>query len=117
MSSPIVIDKIFSSETIAASGNATADFNLARSDGFEGFFSIHVQIVSGTGTFTIDFLESNDGTNFVDQGAGSDIVTGLTGAGHYMYSFDPMVCKTVRIRITETGTSNGGVFNVWLAAQ
>jgi hypothetical protein len=117
MSSPIIIDQIFKSTTIAASGNATRDFNLERSDGYEGFFSIHVQIVSGTGTFTIDFLESNDGTNFVDQGANSDIVTGLTGAGHYMYSFDPMVCKAIRIRITETGTSNNGVFNVWLAAQ
>ena len=117
MSSPIIIDQIFKSTSIGASANDTRDFNLERSDGYEGFFSLHVQIVSGTGTVTIDFLESNDGTNFVDQGAASDIITGLTGTGHTMYSFDPMVCKAIRIRITETAGVAGVVVNAWLAAQ
>lgn len=117
MSSPIIIEQIWSSKTVVKNTSETYDFNLARSDGYEGFFSLHVQIVSGTGVLTIDFLESNDGTNFVDQGANSDMVTGLTGAGHYMYSFDPMVCKKIRIRATETGTSADVVISAWLAAQ
>jgi hypothetical protein len=117
MSSPIIIDQLFKTESIAKSGSATKDFDLERSDGYEGFFSFQVEIVSGAGELTIDFLESNDGSNFVDQGANSDLVTGLSGAGHTMYSFDPMVCKKIRLRITETGGVAGVVVNGWLCAQ
>lgn len=117
MSSPIVIDQIFKSVTVALSDNEVADFDISRGNGFEGFFSLQVEIVSGAGTITVDFLESNDGVNFVDQGSGSDMVTGLSGAGHTMYSFDPMVCKIIRIRITETGGVAPVVVNAWLAAQ
>jgi hypothetical protein len=117
MSSPISIDQIFNSESIAKSGSATYDFDISRGNGYEGFFSLQLQIVSGAGEVTVDFLESNDGENFVDQGAASDMVTGLSGAGHTMYSFDPMVCKQIRIRVTETGGVAGVVINAWLAAQ
>lgn len=116
MASPIVIDNIFNTKTIALSTAYTYDFALERG-GFEGFFSLQVQIVSGAGVLTWDFLESNDGDNFVDQGAGSDIIVGLSGAGFTMYSFEPMVCNKIRIRVTETGGVAGNVINAWLAAQ
>lgn len=117
MSSPIDINELFKSVSIGASGSSTKNFDMARGNGYEGFFSLQVEIVSGAGVLTIDFLESNDGSNFVDQGASSDIVTGLTGAGHTMYSFDPMLCNILQIRMTETGGVAGVVVNAWLAAQ
>lgn len=117
MSAPITIDELFKSVSIGASGSSEKIFDMARGNGYEGFFSIQIEIVSGAGVLTVDFLESNDGENFVDQGASSDIVTGLTGAGHTMYSFDPMICKSLKIRMTETGGAAGVVVNSWLAAQ
>ena len=116
MSSPIIIDQVFKSQTIALSQSATHDFELV-SGNYEGFFSFQLQIVSGAGVLTFDFLESNDGTNFVDAGAGSDVATGVTGAGHYLYSFDPKLCAKLRLRLTETGGAAGVVVNGWLAVQ
>ena len=116
MASPIVIDHIFNTKTIVKNTAYTYDFALERG-GFEGFFSLQVQIVSGAGVLTWDFLESNDGSNFVDQGAGSDIVVGLNGTGFTMYSFEPMVCNKIRVRVTETDNAAGNVINAWLAAQ
>jgi hypothetical protein len=116
MASTIVIDNIFKALTVVKTETEYYDFDLEQSS-FQGYFSLQVQIVSGAGILTFDYQESNDGSNFVDQGASSDLVTGLAGAGFTMYSFNPMVCKTIRIRATETGTAADVIINAWLAAQ
>lgn len=119
MTTPVIVDNLFLSVSIDASGNSTSDIDLRRMNA-EGFFSIQYQI-TGDGTVTIDYLESNDGSNFVDPE--DDIDTGFTKTGGPnsdgidLQPFEPNLCGVLRIRITETGGVNGVVASAWVAVQ
>jgi len=120
MTTPVIVDEIFKSKTISASGNATYNVNLRRMNA-EGFFSIQIE-VTGDGTVKVEYLESNNGgTDFIDPE--DDIVTGFTSSsgpdsdGKDLFSFEPNLCGMVQIKITETGGADPVVVNAWLAVQ
>lgn len=113
---------IFSGELIAASGNAisTPAIDLSKVD---GFFSLQIAL-TGDGTAKFEYMSSNDGTNFITQtGAADQIVTGFVKTsgpgsdGKDMISFDPELCKFLKIKCTETGTANSVTITVTIAIQ
>lgn len=104
--------RVHSAVTVAASGSASStaiDFaNMNRSWQPDGYFSIQVA-VTGDGTAKFEYLISNDGTNFLEPSAASDITTGVTKTsgpgsdGKDIYSFTPLPCRWMKIKVTETG--------------
>jgi len=117
---PIVTKNIFSAETITASGTATS--TATDLSNMAGFFTIQVA-VSGSGTCKIEYLLSNDGTNYLEPTSASDIATGVTATsgpgtdGKNIYSFSPEMAKYIKIKITETGGANTVTVTAWLAIQ
>lgn len=107
-------------KTFLSSATATSD--AIPLDDVLGYFSIQLSagnatVVgtttgSGSGTLTIDYLVSNDGTNFVDpSGIDNDITTGFTynsgdgSDGEDLLPFSPPSCKYLKIRATNTNAS------------
>jgi len=88
-----------STGTIAASGSYTTE--AMDCAGLEGFFSLQWLVV-GDGTMKAEVLVSNDGDTFFD--IDDDIASGKT-AGSGMAAFDVTVCNFMRLKFTETGTS------------
>lgn len=109
--------------TVAASGTNTStavDFGaIDRKWQPDGYFSIQV-VLTGDGTAKFEYLISNDGTNFIEPSSASDIATGHTKTsgpgsdGIDIYEFSPEPCRYMKIRVTETGTSNSVVATVTL---
>ena len=82
----------------------------------KGFFSVQLDI-TGDGTAKLEYLCSNDGTNFVAPEGSSAIMTGKTKTtGRYLASFALPVCKAFKLKVTETGGANSIAANVILAA-
>lgn len=119
MTIPIIVDQVFNSESIAASGSATYDIKLSRGNA-EGFFSVHI-VMTGDGTMTFDYLESNNNLDFVDPE--DDITTGFlktsgpASNGKDLFPFEPNLCRWLRLRATETGGNYGIVVSAWVAIQ
>ena len=98
-----------SSEEIAASGNYTSG-GLDLRD-VDGYFSLQLS-VTGDGTLKAEFLMSNDGTTFSEPESASDICSGIVKTsgpgsdGELITQFTPDIGRYMKIKITETGTSN-----------
>jgi len=85
-----------------------------------GIFSAQVEIESGSDStsITITWYESNDGVNYIAGGtivAAVDVSSGLDAK----YSFEPQLCKWLRIRVTENDTGSAGIVDctITLAVQ
>uniref|UniRef100_A0A6M3J998 Uncharacterized protein n=1 Tax=viral metagenome TaxID=1070528 RepID=A0A6M3J998_9ZZZZ len=117
----------WTNRTFLSSAAATSD--AIAVDNVLGYFSIQLSsgnatVVgtttgSGSGTLTVDYLVSNDGTNFVDpSGIDNDITTGFTynsgdgSDGEDLLVFSPPSCKWLKIRATNTNASG----NITLSA-
>jgi hypothetical protein len=105
--SAITIFKIWNEKAIAQAGSVTYDVEQKRYS-VEGFFSLQIRVQSaGAGTVTVTYACSNDGTNFVTPVGASDIFTtfsktdGGGSDGRDLQSFEPPVCKWLRIIVTE----------------
>ena len=83
-------------------------------------FSLQVEI-TGDGTAKIDYLVSNNGTDYFIPTGASSIATGLTKTtntdGKDLYEFTPKFSKYMKLKITETGTSDSVTVNMMLAVQ
>lgn len=94
-----------SSGTILASGSYTTD--PMEASGLDGYFSLQ-WTVTGDGTMKAEVLTSNDGSFYND--VCSDITTAQTKStgisGTNMTAFDAIPCNFIKIKFTETGTSN-----------
>ena len=94
-----------SSGTIAASGSYTTDAYDCQE--LKGFFSLQ-WTVTGDGTMKAEVLVSNDGSTFLELDP--DITTGQTKStgtsGTNMVDFDVTSCNQMKLKFTETGTSN-----------
>lgn|SRR5574343_108870 len=94
-------------DTITASGSYTTD--PLDCQGLKGFFSLQ-WVLTGDGTAKIEYLPSNDGSNYPDTEP--DIVSGITKTsgpasnGIDMDSFQPIPCNFMKIKVTETGGAN-----------
>jgi hypothetical protein len=93
------------SGTIAASGSYTTD--AMDASGLDGFFSLQ-WTVTGDGTMKAEVLVSNSGSVFHELDA--DITTAQTKStgtsGTNMTDFEVTPCNFIKIKFTETGTSN-----------
>ena len=88
----------------------------------DGFFSLQYTI-TGDGTAKIEYLLSNDETTWVEPDAATDIATGLVktsgagGDGKGFVSWTQDVSKSMKIKVTETGTSSAVTAVLVLAVQ
>ncbi len=104
---------VFDNVTVAAdSSEISAQIELGTKYPV-GYFSFQVE-VTGDGTCAFEYLLSCDGENFLTPNGASAIATGITktsGAdttkpGKDIFSFDPTIAKHLKIKATETGTSD-----------
>jgi len=120
--------RLMDSVTIAASGTATsliADINALESKG-----NLAVQLIlTGTGTATVEWEQTSDGdselnaTNFTQPSGGYTLTTGFTvtsgtgGDGKNIIPLSTLPCNFLRLKVTETGTSNAVVVTTILVTQ
>lgn len=111
---------IFAGQEIAASGSSTsAKIDLAAFP-IQGYFSLQF-IVTGDGTCKFEYLTSNDGVDYVDPSGASDIASSQTKTsgsgsdGKDQVSFSPLVTRYMKIKCTETGTSDSVTVSAHLA--
>ncbi len=118
----ISVFPVLNAVTVAASGAETSravDLGQYR---VSGYFSIQVA-ATGDGTCKFEYLMSNDGTNFVEPSTASDIASGVTktsglgGDGKDIYVFYPEPARYIKIKCTETGTSDSVTVTVYLFIQ
>jgi len=119
-----LIDK----KSIAASGSFTSDIINLEDIKAEGNITIQVE-VTGTGTATIEFEQSNSFNttdltgDFVKPSSGSSIVTGFTvtsgsgSNGKDLFNVPAFNSKVLRMVITETGTANAIIVSMWVSIQ
>ena len=118
----IYVQKIIDAVTVSASGSTTSDAITLSGLGNLGYFSIQVQ-VTGDGTAKVEYLLSNDGTTFLEPTGASDIAAGFTKTsgpgsdGKDMYTFNPMLSRYIKIRVTETGGADSVTASVWIVVQ
>ncbi len=107
--------KIFDEVEIAASASALS--SAIRLANAKGFFSLQMEI-TGDGTVKVEYLPSNNKTDFVASENGSEIATALTKTsgtgGKVFFSFQVDVAKEIKLKITETGGANGNTISAWL---
>ena len=112
---------IFDAVTVAASADSTSDA-LDLKNRPEGYFSLQVTL-TGTGTAKIEYLLSNNGSDYLVPSEAEDIVTAHTVAsgpgadGKDIYIFEPEMTKFMKIKVTETGGANAVVVTITLAVQ
>lgn len=120
----IYVKKIFDAQTVAAGGDETSDaVDLGGLSG-PGYFSLQVEI-TGTGTAKFEFLLCNNvttyGGDYLEPSGSVDIATGVTATsgpgsdGKDIFSFSPILGRSLKIKCTETGSSNDVVVSAWLA--
>jgi hypothetical protein len=116
----IYVKKVFSAETVAASGSANSDLIDLGGLSTTGHFSIQVNL-TGDGTATFEYLLSNDGVNYITPSGSLEITTGHTKTsgpgtdGIDLYSFGPVLARYMKIKVSETGTSDTITVNAFLA--
>jgi hypothetical protein len=111
----IKIVDVFSSESLAASGSATSGVIGVDLCGCAATIQL---AITGDGTIKVEYLASNDDENFVTPDSVSEIATGLTKTpGNEIYAFTVPAVKSIKIKITETGTSDSVGVSVKLALR
>ena len=120
MRNEIKIHEVFNSETVAAGSTATSDAIALGGRG--GYFAIQEEI-TGDGTLKLEYLVSLDGENFLEPSEADDIATGQTKTsgpgsdGKDIISFEPALSPWIKIKATETGTSDSVTLTAYLAVQ
>ena len=109
----VITNKIFNGAVVAAGQSIRSlpiEMNLMHAN---GFFSLHVVDLTGSGTVTFTYEQSNnetgrEGSDYVVPQGAPDIVTdhaatsGPGSDGNALYSFTPVMAKWMRIIATET---------------
>lgn len=106
------VTTVFNSQAVTAGGDSTSDAIAVGKAG--GSFSIQ-STITGSGTLKIEYLCSNDGSTFTAPSS-NGIATGLT-AGTYFHSFTPPVCLFLKVKTTETGSSDPATITSYCLVQ
>lgn len=121
MADHIMVWPVFSGKTLAASGSVESVSKNLDELQINGFFSCQIAL-TGDGTGKFQWGVSNDGSNWIYSADASDnIVTAFTvtsgpgSDGKNIYSFDPILGKFLKIKVTETGGADTITFSVWIA--
>ena len=114
------VDEVYISEEVLASASAlTSVIDVGQSG---GQFSVQIEL-SGDGTGKLEWIGSNDGTDYIKPNGASDIVTGFTKTdgpgndGKHIYSFNVIPIKFIKLKITETGGADSITVTATLAIQ
>jgi hypothetical protein len=105
----VICFNLHDEQEIAAGGSSTSRWVDIRS--LDGYFSIQITL-TGDGTGKLEYLLSNDGINYLEPSNASDITTGFTKTsgpgsdGKDIFSISPMVGHYMKIKATETGSSD-----------
>jgi len=85
-----------------------------------GYFSYQMTL-TGTGTVKVEYQVSNNGTDYMEPASASDVVAAGFGAssgpgsdGKTIVSFQPVIARHMKIKVTATGTA---VVSGWLVLQ
>lgn len=112
----------FSEEPVVAGGSLISEeINLMDLAQY-GFFSLQLT-VTGDGTAKVEYLCSNNDSDFIKPIGADDIVTGFTKTsgpnsdGKGFYSFYPEPCGWMKIKVTETGGANAIAVTLNIAIQ
>lgn len=118
----IQVVSAFSAVTVAAGGSEESPVIDLNSLGIIGVFSLYVALTgSGTGKFEY-MLNCGQATYIIPSGA-DDIVTAHTvtdgpgSDGIDIFSFSPMIASAMKIKVTETGTSDSITVTAVLSMQ
>ena len=113
---------VMNAVTVAASGSYTSHTINLEDYKAKGFFSLYIAL-TGDGTGKFEYELSADGSTFLTPSSATDIVTahlktsGPGSDGKDLYSFSPEVAKDMKIKVTETGTSNSITITAYLTVQ
>ena len=118
----INVKKVIDAQTVTASSSYTSA--VIPLDGFvrAGEYSLQIS-VTGDGTCKFEYLLSVNDQDYIEPASGSDIASGITKTsgpgsdGKEIYSFATELARFMKIKVTETGTSDSVVVNAWLALQ
>lgn len=118
---PIFIKQIMSAQAVTAGSSSTSGaIDLSERDMVYGYFSVYVY-VTGNGTAKVEYLVSLDGTNYLEPSSATDITTGFTKSsgpgsdGKDIFAFSPILAKDIKIKVTETGSSNPIAVTIYIA--
>lgn len=100
------------SEAIAQNGNVTVPATTVpgidlREVAIDGIFSIYLVSV-GSGVIKVEYLESHEGSTYLEPASADDIVTGFTATSG-IYSFEPELAPYMRLKVTEDNTGGAVV--------
>lgn len=113
---------VFNAETVAASGNSSSAAINLNDFKPNGYFSLQITL-TGSGTGKFEYELSNDGVNYLTPSSAADIITahdvttGPASDGKDLYSFSPELAKYMKIKVTETSTTDAIVVTAILALQ
>jgi len=120
---PIWTEAVISAQTVAKSSSYTTPaYDLSGRKFVTGYFSLQVA-VTGSGTCKFEYLISNDGVNYLEPSAATDIASSITVSsgpgsdGKDIFRFRPIIGKYMKIKVTETGTSAAVVVTAYLSIQ
>lgn len=118
---PITVYKLLDTETITKNTNESTVAVDLREIVQEGNFAL-MYTITGDGTLTLEYTGcSTSGGTFIEPSGASDIATGLTKtsgtSGTDIITFEPELMPFMKIKITETGTSNDAVITLHLFVQ
>lgn len=119
----VIQERITISQTVLqGTSYQTASIDLTELFGTNGKYGLQV-VITGDGTATIEYLISADNVNFINPSTASEIATGLTKAsgsgtdGKDYFSFTTPLAKYIKIKITETTTTDDVIVNAILLTQ
>lgn len=116
----IQIKEVFTTEEIAAAGSALSEKIDVGLSGGEATLQLEL---AGDGAATVEWLGSNNGVDFATPATLSEICTGFTKTtgpgsdGKYIYAFTISAVKYIKIKVTETSTTDSITVTVILAVR
>ena len=118
---PIVVYELWKANSITKDTNESTVAVDLREIAQDGVFALKYTI-TGDGTLTLEYTgcETKDGT-FVEPSGASDIATGLTKtsgtSGTDIITFEPELMPFMKIKATETVTTDDAVLTLHLFIQ
>ena len=106
-------NKVINGEVIQASGSFTSKAIELNNLKPNGYFSLQVA-VTGSGTAKFEFLCSNNGEVFVAPESSAPIIQDVTTTTGRLVSFSPPPCGWIKIKCSETGSSNTVTVSAWM---
>ena len=110
-------DRLFTDETIGADSNSTSEYSVLM-DGLENH-AIQYEL-TGDGTATFEILVTVEGGSYVSSGTPATGVTKTSGPSSNGKDIIPLKIKPadlLKLKVTETGTTDSVTINAWLVQK